>query len=67
MTEPFGHLLSKPKIKIQPKSASRRLETNRAARLGDVDALPFSMGFGECAMLVGGRIRRQDSGRLGNG
>lgn len=48
--------------KSERKSAAGRRETNRGARLSDVDALDLQHGFGECAMLVGGHIWWQNSG-----
>jgi len=54
-------------VQKRPKSATGRRETNRGARLGDVDAFDLQHDFGERAVLVGGHVRRQDSGRFSDG
>jgi len=62
MTETVGHLLSMTKANKERKLAAGRSETNRGARLGDVDAFDLQHDFGERAMLIGGHIGWQDSG-----
>ena len=55
--------MNEAKIMRRLSVGAGRCETNRGAQLGDVDALDLQHGFGERAMLVGGHVRRQDSGK----